>query len=751
MKKYFLLLLVSIFLSNPGFSETKYWIGSTGTYSNGANWNTMSNGSGTSGAPINTDDIVIDRNATITIDGTYFPSSVWIINNAVVTFINNSTSKTYTIGGGVVNPAFKIEPGSNLNIQGTGTINLAIASLNTAEIYGTLDFTGSSSKLDCSFGAGIARIKNGGKIRYGGSSSGTIGATTTFFMEAGSIYEVYRDGGAFPTGTYDPNSLLFNTGAVNSPAVFSMNSSTGSYGNYEFNSPSYTGSVTGINQNITLNNITISDDGSGKWIYSTTPATAYTLTLNGNVNTATGTTLVINNASSGSLATTLLVKGNISNNGLITSNTGNTGSVIEIGGNNNSTFSSAANGITNDISLRMNKSAGTLTALTDINLPNSPNARLNLSNGNIDMLSNNKILFIQNPAANALVTGSAASHIIGKLKRSSNQAAGYNFPVSNDAAQWAKAIITTNNSNATDWTVEFIPSNANSNNGLTPGVIDVVTNYVWNISRSGASPADAGFLTLFYSGLTAPGILIPAQAKVVHWNGTTWDNLGGADGGGSLDNTFGSTGGAAPGDPITTFSPFAIGGVIGVIPISLEYFRGIKNNNGHALAWKAACSGTGNITFAIERSLDGSRFNTIETITASTIRCLQPFEITDNDPLPGLNYYRIKITDLDGKISYSNIVTLHNRKKDLEILSLSPNPLSVNGYAVLQISSAQKDLLKIMIHDMTGKKVLIRNNLQVIAGYNQIPISIPQFVSGSYQLTVIDAKGNKFTRRFVKE
>jgi hypothetical protein len=56
-----------------------------------------------------------------------------------------------------------------------------------------------------------------------------------------------------------------------------------------------------------------------------------------------------------------------------------------------------------------------------------------------------------------------------------------------------------------------------------------------------------------------------------------------------------------------------------------------------------------------------------------------------------------------------------------------------------------------MIHDMTGKKVLIRNNLQVIAGYNQIPISIPQFVSGSYQLTVIDAKGNKFTRRFVKE
>ena len=77
---------------------TIYWVGTTGNYSDGANWNTNQTGVA-SGAPTNTDDIVIDRNATITIDGTYFPSSLWIINNAVVNFTNPATSKTYTIGG----------------------------------------------------------------------------------------------------------------------------------------------------------------------------------------------------------------------------------------------------------------------------------------------------------------------------------------------------------------------------------------------------------------------------------------------------------------------------------------------------------------------------------------------------------------------------------------------------------------------------------------------------------------------------
>lgn len=753
MKKYILLLLISSSINIAGFAETKYWIGSTGIYSNGANWNTMSNGSGTSGAPVNTDDIVIDRNATITIDGVYSPSSLWIVNNAVVNFTNTSGSiRIYTVGGTALFPAFKIESGSTFNIIGNTAIRLVIAAGSTASIFGVLDISGNGSTMDYTFGAGVTTIKTGGKIRYGGNSGNGTGSVSTLVLESGSTYEIYKNGGIFPTGTYHPNSLLLNTGSTLDRASFSMNTSTGSYGNYDFNAPGYIGNFLGFNNNYTFNNVNIIDDGIGIWVYSTSTSTAYTLTVNGNLIINTGCTLDINRASSGFQTTTILVKGNIENNGLITETNGNIGSQIEIGGNTNTTFSTVENGITNDVSLRINKGNGTnVTALTDIILPNTDYSKLTLTSGNIDMQSDNKLLFIQNPAFDALIGGTVASHVIGKLKRNSNQQRTYEFPVSDNAVSLAKFEVTTTNTNASDWIVEFLPLNPFSNVGLNPGIIDVVTKYAWEVTRSGTTPSNGNFITLYYGSLTTSGVLIPAQLKVVQWNGSAWNNLGGNDAGGSVANSLGSTGGAAPADPITSFGTFALGGVIGVIPISLEYFTGTKNNKGHTLSWKAACSGTGNITFEIERSLEGSRFNTIETITASTLRCLQPFEITDTDPLPGLNYYRLKITDLDGKISYSSIVTLVNKQRGLTILSLSPNPVSGSGNATLQISSAEKDQLKIIIHDMTGKQALIQNNLQVIAGYNQLPLNIKPLATGAYKLTVIDSKGNKFTRRFVKE
>ncbi len=751
--KIFYSIIVLCCLSNHLFALTKYWVGTTGSYSNGANWNTQSNGSGTSGTPINTDDVVIDRNATITIDGTYFPSSVWIINNATVTFTNSSaTAFTYTIGGGTVLPAFKIESGSTLNINGTRAITIAIGSGSTANIFGVLDVTGSSSKMDYSFGGGITTIKTGGKIRYGGASSGGTGSTSTFFMEAGSVYEIYKDGGSFPTGTYNANSLLLNSGAVASPASFSMSSSTGSYGNYEFNSPGYTNSSTGINNNYTFNNITITDDGSGSWVFSTNSLTAYTLTINGNLTIAAGTNFEINKAASGSQATTVSVKGDIVNNGTITENNGNTGSLLEIAGTTSSSFSTVTNGITNDISLKINKTAGTaVIALTDITLPASAFSRLTLTSGNIDMQTNNKLLFIQNPAFTALIGGTVNSHIIGKLKRSSTQVGGYGFPVSNNAAQLAKATITTSSTNATDWTVEFIPVNANAGSGFTPGVIEIVSNYIWNITRTGATPSNADFLTLFYGGLSTSQVLIPAQVKVVHWNGIKWDNLGGVDGGGSVDNTLGSTGGAAPGDPITTFSPFTLGGVIGVIPISIEYFRGAKNNKDHLLSWKVNCTGSANVRLIVERSADGRDFSQINAETVSALRCRQPFTHADINPIPGLNYYRLKMIDTDGKIYYSTTIGLLNKQTGFEILSLSPNPVNDNGMTVLNISTAQKELVQFFITDMNGKKVYTQNGISLIAGSNQLPLQLSDLSGGAYQLTVISENGKKASSSFVKE
>ena len=581
MKRILLLFISMTFFALISNARILYWVGTTGLYSATSNWNTSPLGTGTSAAPTNADSLMILRNATVTLDvnnSNLQPSFLWIDSNAVVSFTANS-AKTLVIGTSTVSisPAFKIAAGSRLNIIGSSaiTINMNYAA---CEIYGILDFSGNNSKMDYFSGpvtSGKTTIKPGGKIRYGGSgsnvSSNGTGTRTTLILDSGSVYEVYKNGGSFPTGTYHPYSLIRDSAANANAAQLLMSSTTGSYGNYEFHCPDYSGTAGIGNANITVNNFSLIDDGTTSWIFTTNPSRSYTLTINGNLLLNAGSKFDFNSAVNVDSSTTVIVKGNIENNGLITSTgTFSTGSIgkfnFEIGGSISSTISSVSNGFGGDISFKMNKSTGgDLIALTDINLPSSSRSVLTFIKGNIDVKTNNKTLFVQNAAMNALLTGNNTSHVIGKLKRKSSSVigGGYIFPVSDNGTQLAKALITVTNANATDWTVEFISPNPDANSGLTPGTIDQVSDYYWNINKNGTS--NASYITLYYDSMTNSTVANPASVKVLRFNNTVWTSLGGTNGGGSVDNSIGTSGNPAPPDSVTVFGRFAIGGVNGTL------------------------------------------------------------------------------------------------------------------------------------------------------------------------------------------
>lgn len=741
---YTILLLMFIFQTvNAG---TIYWVGTIGTYSTGSNWNTLSDGTGTSGVPTNADDIVINRNATITIDGTYLPSSVWITNNAIVTFTNGSTSKTYTIGGSAtVSPQFRIASGCTLNITGTGSIILNTLLGSTAEISGTLDISGSGSRMNYTTGEGITRVKNGGTIRYGPTSGNGTGTTANFIMESGSTYEVYKNGGTFPTGTYDPNSLILNTGAVANPAALSMNSSTGSYGNYQFNAPSCTNTTVGFNNDYTFNNFILTDDGSGTWVFSTNTATAYTLTINGNFTQASGTTLDINRGASGSQLTRILVKGNITSAGTITETGGNTGSVVELGGTGSHTINLGATTLSNDVSMILNKT-GTISLVSDLNLSSGNNARITFTNGYLDGITNSRIISVQNPAASGVAGGSIASHVIGTLTRSTNTTGTYTFPVSNNASQLALAELNPTNTNASTFSVSFLTPNANAATGLTPGVIEQVTNYYWDVVRTGTSNVSA--LKLYYNNLNAAGIAIAAQAKVVQRVGANWVNLGGVTATGGVTNALGSTGAAAPADPITSFTSFAIGGVLGTLPVGIEYFDGIKNRTEHKLSWKINCTNASGVVMKVVRSKDGRQFKTIQTILADQARCAQPFYITDESPLNGSNFYRIEVTDADGRKVNSRTIVLLNKENGFEIVNVSPNPAAGSNNIYLNSTHSKNEKVQIMLYDISGKKI-VEYAFNAIAGMNQFTIPVQSLQKGSYQVVMLTEAGERKAIQFI--
>ena len=93
------------------------------------------------------------------------------------------------------------------------------------------------------------------------------------------------------------------------------------------------------------------------------------------------------------------------------------------------------------------------------------------------------------------------------------------------------------------------------------------------------------------------------------------------------------------------------------VPVKLEYFSANKKDNTNQLNWKASCT-YGNAVFVIERSEDGINFKAIGNINATAVRCQLPFNFTDNNPVAGKNYYRLKITDADGKSFYSKTLVV---------------------------------------------------------------------------------------------
>ena len=185
------------------------------------------------------------------------------------------------------------------------------------------------------------------------------------------------------------------------------------------------------------------------------------------------------------------------------------------------------------------------------------------------------------------------------------------------------------------------------------------------------------------------------------------------------------------------------------LPILINYFKGTKQVSKHLLNWKVTCISTPRVTMLLERSADSRNFTGINSITADAVRCNQPFDYTDVDPLKGMNYYRLKNTDADGKITYSSIVALLNAVKGFEIISIAPNPVVADNFK-LNVASAQAGKMEIIIFDMQGRLVN-RQSILLIAGFNSLPVNVATLSSGTY--TIKGSMADEQTRimRFVKQ
>jgi len=143
----------------------------------------------------------------------------------------------------------------------------------------------------------------------------------------------------------------------------------------------------------------------------------------------------------------------------------------------------------------------------------------------------------------------------------------------------------------------------------------------------------------------------------------------------------------------------------GIVSVNLQSFTGSLNLSKQVeLEWTTTLEI--NISnFVIERSADNIHYTDIDTIAAvNSGRFTVNYQRRDDSPLNGINYYRLRITDIDGKITYSSLVVIRVTDSKAPLLYPNPAPQFVN------IAAGTEVIKFVNIYDLAGKSVMRMNN-----------------------------------------
>lgn len=152
----------------------------------------------------------------------------------------------------------------------------------------------------------------------------------------------------------------------------------------------------------------------------------------------------------------------------------------------------------------------------------------------------------------------------------------------------------------------------------------------------------------------------------------------------------------------TVFSSCAGCAAIAVLPMHFVDIHAMRYTAGsHLINWQTSPL-DGPAKFRLERSADGVRYVTIDSIN-SNVNGAANFQLTDKNPLPGNNYYMMKfINPLTGMTISSKAVKIISEIR--EKLTVYPVPFR-NMFSIYFPTGMHPE--KIMLTDITGRNIRI--------------------------------------------
>jgi hypothetical protein len=188
-------------------------------------------------------------------------------------------------------------------------------------------------------------------------------------------------------------------------------------------------------------------------------------------------------------------------------------------------------------------------------------------------------------------------------------------------------------------------------------------------------------------------------------------------------------------------------------PVSLVNFSGRKAGAVNKLSWTTA-NEQNNAGFTVQRSADGINYGDLAQLPSlavnGTSSTALDYSYNDQQPLGGANYYRLKQTDKDGRVTLSRTVVLKgNMVKDVVIHTLYPNP--VVNLLHISLASPVQQRATLVVTDIAGRTVL-QAQRSLNENDNSVELNVGRLSQGTYLLKVLCEDGcERVAGKFVKQ
>lgn len=180
---------------------------------------------------------------------------------------------------------------------------------------------------------------------------------------------------------------------------------------------------------------------------------------------------------------------------------------------------------------------------------------------------------------------------------------------------------------------------------------------------------------------------------------------------------------------------------LSVVPVTLIDFNGRINGEAIHLQWSTS-NEIALAKFELERATALNHFKSMAILPVHNTNGIHNYIYTDEYPSGSVLYYRLKMVDVNGSVTYSKIISFRFSKDSWLNVGIVR---AATGSLQLQINSSKNTPATIEVSDIAGR-IILNHKLQLSKGNNTVSLNNKILSAGLYTVSVItgDEKVSKF-------